>query len=113
VDNATREETEPPHWRCRAMAEQAPDAVAPPIETVAQIVAQCRRDIAAAWSHVESARDVLRRSRPLQERLREQIASAARAAQAQEETPHPPRSQGFVMIPRAPGERSRRRLVSV
>ena len=95
------------------MADQAPDTAAPPIEAVAQIIAQCRRDIAAAWSHVESAKDVLRRSRPLQERLREQIASAARAAQAHEEAPHPPRSQGFVMIPREPGHRSRRRLVSV
>jgi hypothetical protein len=91
------------------MADQAPEAAAPPIATVAQIIAQCRRDIAAAWTHLESAKDVLRRSRPLQERLREQIASAARAAQAHEEAPHPPRSQGFVMIPRAPGDRTHHR----
>ena len=64
------EETEPPHRRYRAMAEHD-------THTVAQIIAQCRRDIEAAWTQVQAARDVLRRSRPLQERWKEQLAAPA------------------------------------
>jgi hypothetical protein len=77
-------------------------------DTVAQIVAQCRRDIEAAWNHVQAAREVLHRTRPLQERWQEQLAAAAVAP---EPVPHL-RSEGFVMIPRAPGHHNRRRLVS-
>lgn len=79
--------------------------------TVAQIIAQCRRDIEAAWTHVQAAKDVLRRSRPLQERWKEQLA--APPVVAPPSVPHV-RSEGFVMIPRAPKvHRSRPRLASV
>lgn len=99
---------EPPHWRCGAMAEQTS------IETVKPIIAQCRRDIAAAWAHIEAAREVLRRSRPLQERWTEQIAAAAATAAVDPElAPGRLRSEGFVMIPAlARRRRSRRRSAS-
>ena len=83
------------------------------VETVAQVIAQCRRDIATAWSHVDAARDVLARSRMAQQRWAEQIAKSA--AIPPEPTRIPLRSDGFVMIPRAPraaAHRSRRPLGS-
>ena len=81
-------------------------------DTVAQIIAQCRRDIAVAWTHIEAARDVLQRTRALQERLTEHIAANDRVAGSHEPAHHQPRSLGFVMIPSEGGRRSRRRPVS-
>jgi hypothetical protein len=44
------------------------------VETVvAQIVAQCRREIAAAWVHIEGAREILQRSRWMLARWAEQL----------------------------------------
>jgi hypothetical protein len=51
------------------MADQAVADQALSIEAIARpLIAQCRRDIAAAWAQVESAREVLGRSRWLVER---------------------------------------------
>jgi len=87
----------------------------PTVDTVAQVIAQCRRDIASAWSQVEAARDVLRRSRALQQRWSEQAAAVEPVAPVPEPTRIALRSTGFVMIPRAPrapDDRTRPRLVS-
>jgi hypothetical protein len=97
------------------MADQAlaADSIAT-ADTVAQIIAQCRRDIEAAWVHVEAAREVLRRSRWLYERWKQQLADANR--HTEEPVRQRPRSAGFVMIPGGlsrHGGHSRRRLVSV
>jgi hypothetical protein len=82
--------------------------------TVAQITEQCRREIAAAWTHVEGAREVLRRSRWLHERWTAQIATAAAepATGSPELAPHHPRSLGFVMVPSTGRPRRRRRSAS-
>jgi len=57
-----------------------------PVEAVvAQIVAQCRRGIAAAWVHIEGAREILRRSRwirPLARRRRASNVHRRRAGNA-------------------------------
>ncbi len=88
------------------MAEQSP------IKTVQPIIAQCRRDIAAAWTQVEAARAELERTRVLHERWSEQMEAAAAAAAAtavSEELSHDrPRSEGFVMVPALKRRRSRR-----
>ena len=79
-------------------------------DTVAQIIAQCRRDIETAWVHVEAAREVLRRSRWLYEHWKQQLAtSIVPDAPARRR----PRSAGFVMIPGGRADHNRRRLVSV
>ena len=81
------------------------------IETVKPIIAQCRREIAAAWTHVDAAREVLHRSRPLQARWAKDLALAEIASP---ELSHDrPRSEGFVMVPALKRRRSRRRLASV
>jgi len=83
-------------------------AVESPIEVVKPIIAQCRRDIAVAWTHIEAAREVLKRSRPLQARWSEQRAEAV-----SEELSHDrPRSEGFVMVPALKRRHSRRRSAS-
>lgn len=51
------------------MADQAVADQALSVEAIARpLIAQCRRDIAAAWAQVEAAREVLGRSRWLVER---------------------------------------------
>jgi len=82
-------------------------------DTVAQIIAQCRRDIEAAWVHVEAARQVLRRSRWLYERWKQQLAAANTAAFSDAPARRRPRSAGFVMIPGGRSGQSRRRLEPV
>ena len=82
-------------------------------QTIAQVIAQCRRDIASAWSQVEAARDVLRRSRALQQRWSEQAAAVEPVAPPPEPTHIALRSTGFVIIPaRCADDRSRRQSVS-
>ena len=91
------------------MAEQSP------IEAAKPIIAQCRRDIAGGWTHVDAAREELKRTRVLHERWAEQIkaVAAAQAAVVSEELSHDrPRSEGFVMIPALKRRRSRRRSAS-
>ena len=89
-----------------------------PTEMAKPIIAQCRRDIAAAWTQVEAARTELKRTRVLHERWSELMkaaaeAAAAAAAAASEELSHDrPRSEGFVMVPAAKRSRSRRRSAS-
>lgn len=82
-----------------------------PIEVVKPIIAQCRRDIATAWTHVEAARAELKRTRVLHERWAEQIkaVAAAQAAVSEELSHDRPRSEGFVMVPALKRRRSRRR----
>src|SRR5215470_10379912 len=76
-----------------------------PIEAAKPIIAQCRREIAAGWTHVDAARAQLERTRVVHERWAEQIravaaAMAADAAAISEELSHDrPRSEGFVMVP--------------
>ena len=49
------------------------DEQAPSVDTLAQqIIEQCRREIAAAWLHIEAAKEILRRGRWLLERWAEQ-----------------------------------------
>jgi hypothetical protein len=93
---------------------------ASPIEAAKPIIAQCRREISAGWTHVDAARAELERTRVLHERWAEQIravaaAMAAEAATISEELSHDrPRSEGFVMVPalKLKRNRSRRRSVS-
>jgi hypothetical protein len=88
------------------------------IEAAKPIIAQCRRDISAGWTHVDAARAELERSRVLHERWAGQIravaaAIAAEAATISEELSHDrPRSEGFVMVPALKRNRSRRRSAS-
>jgi hypothetical protein len=88
---------------------------ASPIEAAGPIIAQCRREIAAGWTHVDAARAELERTRVLHERWAEQIravaaAMAAEAATMSEELSHDrPRSEGFVMVPALKRRRNRRR----
>jgi len=113
---------EPPHWRCRAMADessnQASQNQASPIEAAKPIIAQCRREISAGWTHVDAARAQLERTRVVHERWAEQIravaaAMAAEAAIVSEELSHDrPRSEGFVMVPALKRNRKRRRSAS-
>jgi len=89
-----------------------------PIEIATPIIAQCRREIAAAWSQVEAARTELKRTRVLHERWSELMKTAAAeaaaaAAAASEELSHDrPRSEGFVMVPALKRSRNRRRSAS-
>jgi hypothetical protein len=89
-----------------------------PTEIAKPIIAQCRREIAAAWTQVEAARAELKRTRVLHERWAEQIravaaAMAAEAAAVSEELSHDrPRSEGFVMVPAPKRSRNRRRSAS-
>ena len=89
-----------------------------PIEAAKPIIAQCRRDIAAGWTHVDAAREQLKRTRVVHERWAEQIravaaAMAAEATTVSEELSHDrPRSEGFVMVPALKRNRSRRRSAS-
>ena len=89
-----------------------------PAEIAKPIIAQCRREIAAAWTQVEAARTELKRTRVLHERWAEQVravaaAMAAQAATVSEELSHDrPRSEGFVMVPAAKRSRNRRRSAS-
>jgi hypothetical protein len=91
---------------------------ASPIEAAEPIIAQCRREIAAGWTHVNAARADLNRTRELHERWAEQIkalaaAIAAEAATMSEELSHDrPRSEGFVMTPALKRNRNRRRSAS-
>ena len=111
-----------PHWRCRAMANESPNQEPliqeSPIEAAKPIIAQCRREIAAGWTHVDAARAELERTRVLHERWAEQIravaaAIAAEAASMSEELSHDrPRSEGFVMVPALKRRRNRRRSAS-
>jgi hypothetical protein len=86
-----------------------------PIEAAKPIIAQCRRDISAGWTHVDAARAELERTRVLHERWAEQIravaaAMAAEAATISEELSHDrPRSEGFVMVPALKLKRNRNR----
>jgi tRNA(His) 5'-end guanylyltransferase len=89
-----------PHWHCRAMAVQDHKT-----DTVAQIIAQCRRDIAAAWTHIDAAKEVMNRSRSVYERRKEQLAVPVTVASE----PLRLRSQGFVMIPENKIAKNRRR----
>jgi hypothetical protein len=89
-----------------------------PAEIAKPIIAQCRREIAAAWTQVEAARTELKRTRVLHERWSELMkaaaaGAAAAAALASEELSHDrPRSEGFVMVPAAKRSRNRRRSAS-
>jgi hypothetical protein len=89
-----------------------------PTEIAKPIIAQCRREIAAAWTQVEAARTELKRTRVLHERWSELMkaaaaAAAAAAATASEELSHDrPRSEGFVMVPSPKRSRNRRRSAS-
>ena len=90
------------------------DGQASPIDVAArQFIEQCRHDIAAAWTHVEAAKDVLRRSRWLVERW----AVQANLDQVSELTPanlsvRRRRSRGFIMTASQTDRRSRRRSAS-
>jgi hypothetical protein len=96
-------------------ANQQSASKASPIEAAEPIIAQCRREIAAGWTHVDAARAELERTRVLHERWAEQIravaaAMAAEAATMSEELSHDrPRSEGFVMVPALKRRRNRRR----
>jgi hypothetical protein len=89
-----------------------------PTEMAKPIIAQCRREIAAAWTQVEAARTELKRTRVLHERWRELMkaaatAAAAASATASEELSHDrPRSEGFVMVPAPKRSRNRQRSAS-
>ena len=88
-----------------------------PIEAAKPIIAQCRREIAAGWTHVNAARADLERTRELHERWAEQIkaiaaAMAAQAAVSEELSHDRPRSEGFVMVPALKRRRNRRRSAS-
>src|SRR5262245_55955502 len=89
-----------------------------PIEAAKPIIAQCRREISAGWTHVDAARAQLERTRVVHERWAEQIravaaAMAAEAAIVSEELSHDrPRSEGFVMVPALKRNRNRRRSAS-
>ena len=89
-----------------------------PIEAAKPIIAQCRREISAGWTHVDAARAQLERTRVVHERWAEQMravaaAIAAEAATLSEELSHDrPRSEGFVMVPALKRNRNRRRLAS-
>ena len=86
-----------------------------PIEAAKPIIAQCRRDIAAGWTHVDAAREQLKRTRLVHERWAEQIrvvaaAMAAEATTVSEELSHDrPRSEGFLMVPALKLKRNRNR----
>jgi hypothetical protein len=104
-----------------ANRESAPQNAAPqdsPTEIAKPIIAQCRREIAAAWTQVEAARTELKRTRVLHERWSELMKAAAAdaaaaAATASEELSHDrPRSEGFVMVPAAKRSRNRRQSAS-
>ena len=118
---------EPPHWRCRAMADESSNQAsqnqasleqASPIEAAKPIIAQCRREISAGWTHVDAARAQLERTRVVHERWAEQMravaaAIVAEAATLSEELSHDrPRSEGFVMVPALKRNRKRRRSAS-
>ncbi len=92
------------------MAEQTPTEQSP-IEAAQPIIAQCRREIAAAWVHVDAAREALHRTRPMQVRWANELALADIASP--ELSHHRPRSEGFVMVPALKRRHSRRRLASV
>ena len=89
-----------------------------PIEAAKPIIAQCRREISAGWTHVDAARAQLERTRVVHERWAEQMravaaAMAAEAATISEELSHDrPRSEGFVMVPALKRSRNRRRSAS-
>jgi hypothetical protein len=86
-----------------------------PTEIAKPIIAQCRREIAAAWTQVEAARTELKRTRGLHERWSElmKVAAEAAAAVVSEELSHDrPRSEGFVMVPAPKRNRNRRRSAS-
>jgi len=101
------------------MANETPikelSAQVPPIEAAKPIIAQCRREISAGWTHVDAARAELERTRVLHERWAEQIravaaAMAAEAGTISEELSHDrPRSEGFVMVPALKLKRNRNR----
>ena len=97
-------------------ATQAIATQASPVEAAEPIIAQCRREIAAGWTHVNAARADLDRTRELHERWAEQIraiAAAMQAATMSEELSHDrPRSEGFVMVPALKRNRNRRRSAS-
>jgi hypothetical protein len=71
-----------------------------------QVIAQCRREIASAWTHVEAARDALRRSRWMLARWSEQIGMAKSDQRPQPEESERPavlRIGKFVLVaPEAP-----------
>jgi len=92
------------------MAEPSVDALA------RQLITQCRREIEAAWAHIEAAREILRQGRWLLERWAEQtrigeptenarLASSARSEAA--------RIGMFVLLEPEPPRRSRRPLSSI
>src|SRR5262249_61279309 len=74
---------EPPHWRCRAMANETPIQESAtqesPIEAAKPIIAQCRREISAGWTHVDAARAQLERTRVVHERWGEQMRAGGGA----------------------------------
>jgi hypothetical protein len=87
-----------------------------PIEAAKPIIAQCRREISAGWTHVDAARAELERTRVVHERWAEQIRAVAAAIALEavsEELSHDrPRSEGFVMVPALKRNRNRRRSAS-
>jgi hypothetical protein len=82
-----------------------------PIEAAKPIIAQCRRDIAAAWAQVEAAREALRQTRIVQERW---VLPVELSPDVSPELSHDrPRSEGFLMVPALKRRRSHRRSASV
>jgi hypothetical protein len=77
-----------------------------------QVIEQCRREIASAWTHVEAARDALRRSRWMLARWSEQIGMAKWNEHPQPEPSDRPavlRIGKFVLVaPEAPIRSARR-----
>ena len=100
------------------LSAQESSAQESPIEAAKPIIAQCRREISAGWTHVDAARAQLERTRVVHERWAEQMravaaAIAAEAATLSEELSHDrPRSEGFVMVPALKRNRNRRRSAS-
>ena len=89
----------------------------PSVEALArQLITQCRREIEAAWGHIEAAKEILRHGRWLLERWAEQgrsgeptenarLASSARSEAA--------RIGMFVLLEPETRRRSRRPLPSI
>jgi hypothetical protein len=77
-----------------------------------QVIEQCRREIASAWTHVEAARDALRRSRWMLARWSEQIGMAKRNERREPQPSDRPQSVRigkFVLaVPEAPIRSARR-----
>jgi hypothetical protein len=80
-----------------------------------QVITQCRREIASAWTHVEAAREALRRSRWMLARWSVQIGMAKWNEPPQPEPSDRPavlRIGKFVLVaPEAPIHSGRRNLV--